>query len=54
MKLTKNAYLMLISTRTFSERYYRDKARWLKVSTRGRTFRLAAADAAAGSGAVAP
>jgi hypothetical protein len=26
----------------FSERYYRDKAGWLKISSRGRVFRMTA------------
>jgi hypothetical protein len=42
MKLTNNSYIVLIGTKNFIERYYRDKAGWLKVSTRGRTFRMTA------------
>jgi hypothetical protein len=42
MNLTNDSYVILISTRTSTERYYRDKAGWLKVSTRGRTFRATA------------
>jgi hypothetical protein len=42
MKLTNDSYIILIKTRTASERYYRDKTGWLKVSTRGRTFRATA------------
>jgi hypothetical protein len=29
-------------TKHFTERYYRDKAGWLKVSASGRTFRMTA------------
>ena len=42
MKLTNDSYLILIGTKNFTERYYRDKAGWLKVSARGRTFRMTA------------
>ena len=42
MKLTNDSYLISIGTRNFTERYYRDKTGWLKVSARGRTFRMTA------------
>ena len=42
MKLTNDSYVILISTKTSTERYYRDKTGWLKVSARGRTFRATA------------
>ncbi len=42
MDLTNQTYVILISTKTSTERYYRDKAGWVKVSTRGRTFRATA------------
>jgi len=42
MKLTNDNYITLIGTNNFTERYYRDKAAWLKVSARGRTFRMTA------------
>jgi len=42
MKLTNDNYIILIGTKKFTERYYRDKAGWLKVSARGRTFRMTA------------
>ena len=42
MKLTNDAYVILISTKTSTERYYRDEAGWLKVSARGRAFRATA------------
>ena len=32
----------LIGTKHFTERYYREKAGWLKVSASGRTFRMTA------------
>jgi len=42
MKLTNNSYTIFLGTKNFSERYYRDKAGWLKVSARGLTFRMTA------------
>ena len=42
MKLTNDHYLILIHTKTATERYFRDQAGWVKVSTRGRTFRATA------------
>ena len=42
MKLTNDSYVILIKTKTATERYYRDKTGWLKVSTRGRKFRATA------------
>jgi hypothetical protein len=42
MKLTNDSYIILIGTKNFTERYYRDKTGWLKVSARGRTFRMTA------------
>jgi hypothetical protein len=42
MKLTNDSYRILIRFGNSRERYYRDKAGWLKVSTRGRKFRATA------------
>jgi hypothetical protein len=42
MKLTNDSYVILIGTKNFTERYYRDKSGWLKVSARGRKFRMTA------------
>ena len=42
MKLTNDRYLISLGTTRFTERYYRDAAGWLKVSARGRTFRMTA------------
>jgi len=42
MKLTNDTYVILIGTENFTERYYRDKTGWLKISARGRTFRMTA------------
>jgi len=42
MKLTNDAYIISISTKNFTERYFRDKTGWMKVSARGKTFRMTA------------
>jgi hypothetical protein len=42
MNLNNDSYVVLIGTKNFTERYYRDKSGWLKVSARGRTFRMTA------------
>jgi hypothetical protein len=42
MKLTNDSYLILIGTKNFTERYYRDQDGWLKISARGRKFRMTA------------
>lgn len=42
MDLTNDSYVILISGKTSTERYYRDERGWLKVSMRGRTFRMTA------------
>ena len=42
MNLTNDSYTIFIVTKTWTERYYRDRAGWLKVSTRGRKFRATA------------
>ena len=42
MKLTNDSYVILIGTKNFTERYYRDKTGWCKVSARGRKFRMTA------------
>ncbi len=42
MKLTNDCYVVLIHTKTATERYFRDGEGWVKVSARGRTFRATA------------
>jgi len=42
MKLTNDSYVILIGTKNFTEGYYRDKNGWLKISARGRRFRMTA------------
>jgi hypothetical protein len=38
MRLTNDAYLISISTKNWTERYYRTGKGWVKESARGRTF----------------
>jgi len=42
MKLTNDSYVILLGTKNFTERYYRDKIGWLKISARGQKFRMTA------------
>ena len=42
MDLTNERFEILLGTENFTERYYRDKAGWVKVSARGREFRATA------------
>jgi hypothetical protein len=42
MRLTNDSYTILISTKNFTERYYRDKSGWMKISARGNEFRMSA------------
>ncbi len=42
MNLTNESYVILIGTENFTERYYRDVHGWVKVSARGRKFRMTA------------
>jgi hypothetical protein len=42
MKLTNDSYTILIDTKNFTERYYRDEEGWAKVSAHGKIFRMTA------------
>lgn len=42
MKLTNDAYLIRLRGKTWVECYYRDRQGWIKISARGRKFRLTA------------
>lgn len=42
MDLTNDSYVIVLSGRSSSERYFRDRMGWVKVSARGRTFRMTA------------
>ncbi len=42
MDLTNESYVIHMGTKNFTERYSRDANGWLKVSARGRAFRMTA------------
>jgi hypothetical protein len=42
MKKTNDTYCITFTAKRMTERYYRDRDGWLKVSSRGRVFRLTA------------
>ena len=42
MNLNNDSYTIFISSKNWTERYYRDKDGWLKVSARGRKLRATA------------
>ncbi len=42
MQLTNDRYVIHMGTKNSTERYYRDPKGWLKISARGRTFRMTA------------
>ncbi len=42
MNLTNESYVIIVSTKTLTEFYYRDRIGWLKVSSRGRKYRATA------------
>jgi hypothetical protein len=42
MKLTNDSYTIYIGTKNFTEKYYKDKNGWLKISARGNIFRMTA------------
>jgi len=42
MKLTNDTCTIFISTKNRTERYYRDRRSWIKISSRGRRFRATA------------
>ncbi|MFS8159317.1 MAG: hypothetical protein ACMG6E_03730 [Candidatus Roizmanbacteria bacterium] len=42
MNLKNDSYVIYIGTKNFTEKYYRDKNGWLKISARGKKFRMTA------------
>ncbi|MDD2270540.1 MAG: hypothetical protein PHG60_03115 [Candidatus Dojkabacteria bacterium] len=42
MNLKNNSYVIYIGTEDFTEKYYRDKERWVKISAKGKKFRMTA------------
>ncbi len=42
MNLKNDSYVISIGTKNFTEKYFKDKIGWLKVSATGREFRMTA------------
>ncbi len=42
MNLKNDNYIIYLGTKNFTEKYYKDKDGWLKISARGRKFRMTA------------
>lgn len=42
MNLKNENYVISMGTKHFTEKYYKDKKGWLKISARGRKFRMTA------------
>lgn len=40
MDLTNESYTIFIGTKNFTEKYYKDKNGWLKISAKGNKFRM--------------
>jgi len=42
MNLKNDSYVIYIGTKNFTEKYYKDDDGWLKISARGKKFRMTA------------
>ena len=42
MNLKNNSYVIYIGTEDFTEKYYRDKERWVKISAKSKKVRMTA------------
>lgn len=42
MNLKNDSYTIYLGTKNFTEKYYKDKDGWLKISAKGKTFRMTA------------
>jgi len=42
MNLKNNSYTIYLGTKNFTEKYYKDKDGWLKISAKGNKFRMTA------------
>ena len=42
MRLTNDSYVIMMGTQNFTETYYKDKDGWVKISARGKMFRMTA------------
>lgn len=40
MKLTNDSYIISIGTKSFTEKYFRDEDGWVKISAKGKKFRM--------------
>ena len=40
MKLTNDSYVILMGTKNFTEKYFRDEDGWVKISAKGKKFRM--------------
>lgn len=42
MNLKNESYVILLGTKNFTEKYYKDEKGWVKISARGKEFRMTA------------
>lgn len=42
MNLKNDSYVIYIGTKNFTEKYYKDKEGWVKISSKGKQFRMTA------------
>ncbi|OGK62968.1 hypothetical protein A2334_01905 [Candidatus Roizmanbacteria bacterium RIFOXYB2_FULL_38_10] len=42
MNLKNDSFVIFIGTKNFTEKYYKDKKGWLKISAKGKRFRMTA------------
>ena len=42
MKLTNDSYIISMGTKKFTEKYFRDEEGWVKISAKGKKFRMTA------------
>lgn len=42
MNLKNDSYVIHLGTKNFTEKYYKDKDGWVKISARGKLFRMTA------------
>jgi hypothetical protein len=42
MNLKNNSYTIFMGTKNFTEKYYKEKSGWVKLSARGRKFSMTA------------
>lgn len=42
MKLTNDSYIISMGTKNFTEKYFRNEDGWIKISAKGKKFRITA------------